>query len=333
MVPPFWREAGRKTKLEQAHVQGYELVVAPLALNGHFHLHFYPTLLSILRRSRPALCHIDEEPHNLATYLAVRAARRVGARTLFFTWQNTLRHYPIPFRSMAGYVHRHVSGAIAGSCDAARVLRTKGYTGPVQVIPQFGVDPELFRPIAGPAPERPFTVGYAGRLVREKGISTLAAAVGNLSGDWRLILCGAGPMRGTLRTLFSDVGLAAHVRFHDYVPSQDMPDYLRTMDVLVLPSLTRPNWKEQFGRVLIEAMACQVPVIGSDSGEIPNVIGESGLIFPEGDAESLSQFLALLRSDPQRRRELGLAGRKRVLANYTQTKIADATVDFYRGLA
>ena len=319
--------------LERAHVQGYELVVAPLALNGHFHLHFYPTLLSILRRSRPALCHIDEEPHNMATYLAVRAARRVGARTLFFTWQNMLRRYPIPFRSMAGYVHRNVAGAIAGSCDAAQVLRTKGYTGPVRVIPQFGVDPELFRPMAGAAPDRPFTVGYAGRLVAEKGLSTLAAAVGDLPGDWRLIVCGAGPMRNTLRARFSEPGMARRVRFYDYLPSQDMPDHLRMMDVLVLPSLTHPNWKEQFGRVLIEAMACQVPVIGSDSGEIPNVIGENALIFPEGDAESLSKLLALLRGDPQLRRELGLAGRKRVLANYTQTKIADATVDFYRGLA
>ena len=331
-MPPFWRESGRNITLERAHVQGYELVVAPLAFNGHFHLHFYPTLPSILRHSRPEVCHIDEEPYNLATYLALRAAHRVRARTLFFTWQNILRRYPIPFRSMAGYVHRHVSGAIAGSRDAVDVLRKKGYTGPIRVIPQFGVDPELFHPVAGGRPDRPFTIGYAGRLVQQKGLGTLVDALGDLSGDWRLILCGTGPMRDLLRARFSSLGLASRVHRHDHVPSEQMPHCLRMMDVLILPSLTRPNWQEQFGRVLIEAMACEVPVIGSDSGEIPNVIGQCGLIFPEGDAGSLRQLLALLRDDVQRRRELGVAGRNRVLAHYTHAKIAEATVAFYREL-
>ena len=71
------------------------------------------------------------------------------------------------------------------------------------------------------------------------------------------------------------------------MPSTEVPAVLRALDVLVLPSLTTPSWKEQFGRVLQEAMACAIPVVGSDSGEIPHVIGDAGLVTPEGDAAAL----------------------------------------------
>jgi quercetin dioxygenase-like cupin family protein len=92
-----------------------------------------------------------------------------------------------------------------------------------------------------------------------------------------------------------------------------VPSRLAQLDALVLPSLTRPNWKEQFGRVLVEAMACGVPVVGSDSGEIPRVIGQAGLSFPEGDAGALRASLAELMGSERRRAELGARGRIRVL--------------------
>jgi glycosyltransferase involved in cell wall biosynthesis len=108
-----------------------------------------------------------------------------------------------------------------------------------------------------------------------------------------------------------------------------MPDYLRQMDALVLSSRTLPGWKEQFGRVLIEAMSCTVPVVGSDSGEIPNVVGPAGLLFPEGDIGALRAHLLELMQSPQRRQELGRLGRERVLQQFTQTQVAARTVDVY----
>jgi len=330
VVPPFWREGGHKLPLERAHLVGYRLVVAPIVFNGSFHLHFYPTLATILRNSKPDLCHIDEEPYNLATYLALRAAQKVGAKALFFTWQNLLRRYPWPFRAMEQYVYRHVAAAIAGNHEALQVLRAKGYPGPAQVIPQFGVDPELFCPAGERSPNAPFTIGYAGRLVEQKGLRVLVEALAGLDGGWRLMLCGAGPLKAELQARLRDLGLAERARFHDQIPSEEMPRYLREMDVLVLPSLTRPNWKEQFGRVLVEAMSCGVPVIGSNSGEIPHVIGDAGLIFPEGDAEALRSLLARLLEDIPLRRELAAKGRARVLAHYTQAQIAEETVALYR---
>ncbi|MCA9977007.1 MAG: glycosyltransferase family 4 protein, partial [Anaerolineales bacterium] len=92
------------------------------------------------------------------------------------------------------------------------------------------------------------------------------------------------------------------------------------------------NWKEQFGRVLVEAMACETAVIGSTSGEIPHVIGDAGLIFPEEDVDSLHQHLLTLMQSEIQRRELGQKGRQRVLAHYTQAQIAAQTVAVYQDI-
>jgi glycosyltransferase involved in cell wall biosynthesis len=111
-----------------------------------------------------------------------------------------------------------------------------------------------------------------------------------------------------------------------------MPTYYHQLDALVLPSRTRPNWKEQFGRVLVEAMACGVPVIGSDSGEIPYVIGDAGLIFPEGQIEILRAHLSRLLADPDLRADLTRRGRERVLDRFTQAQVANQTYQVYRAL-
>ena len=112
-----------------------------------------------------------------------------------------------------------------------------------------------------------------------------------------------------------------------------MPEFYRSLDLLVLPSRTRPNWKEQFGRVLIEAMACGVPVLGSDSGEIPRVIGDAGVVFPEEDLEALRFQLQRLMEDPTARKSLAAAGRERVLARFTMAEVARRTVAVYNTVA
>jgi len=328
IVPPSWREPGSEQRLEREHTDGYELLKVPIALNGRFHLHFYPRLGRLLKRIQPDICHIDEEPYNLATALALRAARRTGSQSLFFTWQNLLRRYPWPFRALERRAYAQVSAAIIGNQAAEGVLRAKGYTGPTRLIPQFGVDPAFFSP-AGRETDRTFTIGYAGRLVEAKGLWTLISALAQMQGEWRLLLVGSGPLRPAIQRRLWDLGLRERVTLQKRVPSGQMPAWYRRMDALVLPSLTRPNWMEQFGRVLIEAMACGTTVVGSDSGEIPNVIGDAGLVFPEGDAGVLLGHLGALASDPDWCQELGRAGRERVLAHYTQQRIADETVALY----
>jgi glycosyltransferase involved in cell wall biosynthesis len=336
-VPASWRDERGVMRLERAHVRGYDLVVEPLAFNGSFHLHFYPQLGRRIAALRPDLVHIDEEPYNLATWHAMRLARRHGARTVFFSWQNLARQYPWPFSRFERDVLRDVDGAIAGNQEAVAVWRGKGYLGPMPVIPQFGVDPEEFQLLPRPAPPAggaaPFVVGYAGRLVPEKGLDLLLRALAQLPAEVRVHIVGAGPERARLARLAAELGVASRVDWTPLAPSAMMPGLIAGFDCLVLPSRTRPNWKEQFGRVLIEAMACGVPVVGSTSGELPNVIGEAGCLFAEGDASALAEQLRQLWQQPALRARLAALGRERVLARYTQRQVAEATLALYRSLA
>ncbi len=329
-APPSWKDERGVTVLERAHTRGYRLEVLPMAFNGRFHLHFYPTLGRWLRDIRPDIVHIDEEPYNLATYHANVLARRYGAKTLWFSWQNLLRRYPPPFAWMEKYNLRHIDYAIAGSQTAAAVWRQKGYTGPLAVIPQFGVDTEIFSPPETPRDADGLHIAYVGRLVPEKGVDVLLQALSGLPGEWRATIQGSGPEETRLRALAADYGLAERVIFRPLIPSTAMPAFYRTLDVLVLPSRTQANWTEQFGRVLVEAMACGVVAVGSDAGEIPHVVGDAGAIFSESDASALRAILERVRAAPEWRRELGARGRVRVLAQFTQQQVARETVAVYR---
>lgn len=343
ITPPSWRDSRGETRLERAYTAGYQLVTTPMALNGHFHTHFYPRLNQVLAQARPDLLHVDEEPYNLASYQALRWAVQHRRPALFFTWQNLQRTYPPPFRWIERYAYRHSSYVIAGSQEARAVLMAKGYAGPVAVIPQFGVAPELYdrgnlAPMIPASPDVGLTIGFAGGLVAEKGVDTLLHAlaacrqqiVAASGKDCRLLLAGAGPQQPALAALAAQLGLGPHVAFLGRVASTEMPAFYASIDVLVLPSRTTPHWKEQFGRVLIEAMACQTPAIGSDSGEIPHVIGDAGLVFPEGDAQALAACLLRLAAEPALRWELGQRGRARVLARFTHAQIAALTHQVYR---
>jgi glycosyltransferase involved in cell wall biosynthesis len=332
VVPPFWRDERGITSLERVYTDGYRLEVQPLCFNGSFHLHWYPRLRGVVARVSPDLVHIDEEPYNLATYQANVLARRAGAKTLWFSWQNLARAYPPPFSWIERYNLAHTDYALMGSHTAADVWRAKGYAGRYDVIPQFGVDIRDFRPGEGSLRTTPAKahIVYVGRLVSEKGCDLLLRALAHLDGEWRATFLGSGPELPALRRMAQDLGVHAHVDFHPWLPSVEMPAFYRTADVLVLPSRSHPNWTEQFGRVLIEAMASGVAVVGSDVGEIPYVIGEAGRIFPEGDVHALMETLQVLVDRPILRRELAEQGRRRVLATFTQERIAAATVAVYR---
>jgi glycosyltransferase involved in cell wall biosynthesis len=127
------------------------------------------------------------------------------------------------------------------------------------------------------------------------------------------------------------LGLEGRVHLPGVVHNADLPTLMNALDAFVLPSEMRRNWREQFGRVVVEAMSCGVPVVGSDSGEIPNVLGEAGLVFHEGEAGALASCLRSLLSDPAMRGRLSQAGRARVLELYSTERVAAQHYDVYRG--
>lgn len=331
-VPSHWRDERGVISLERVYTAGYRLETLPMALNGSFHLHFYPTLRRLLRRERPDIVHIDEEPYNFATFHANVLARRFGAKTLWFSWQNLQRRYPWPFSAMETYNLRHADYALMGSQTAATVWEQKGYRGPRAVVPQFGVDPDIFAPPSAPRRFSPVHLAYVGRLVPEKGVDLFVEALHGLEGDWYATILGSGPEQERLMAQVQTAGIGERVSFHTPIPSSAMPGFYQTVDVLVLPSRTRSNWMEQFGRVLIEAMACGAVVVGAATGEIPAVIGDAGMVFPEADVVTLRDQLARLVTDSSLRTMLAAAGRGRILAQFTQRRIAADTACVYQAM-
>lgn len=319
---------------------GLDVRRLPAAFHGHNHLHLYRGLGPILDRGAYDLVHVDEEPYSLATGQVGRLARRRGVPWVFFAWQNLSKRLPPPFGLLRRRVFRDAAGAIAGTGAAARVLRSAGFEGPVLVSPQMGVAPERFRPdpearearraALGIGPST-FLAGYVGRLVTEKGVGLAVQTLRALP-RVHLALVGGGPEAERLTALAARLGVSGRLHAVGPVSSLEVPGWLAALDVLVLPSRTTAGWAEQFGRVLVEAMACEVPVVASDSGAIPEVVGRVGRIVPEGSVEALAEALRELAEDEGGRRLLGREGRVRVLAFYTHQRVVDAQVAFYRRL-
>jgi glycosyltransferase involved in cell wall biosynthesis len=333
-VPPNWGSQS----LQIAFTHGYELKTLPIWLSGNYHLHFYPSLAKELQAFKPDVLHIDEEPYNLATFLALRAGKSMGCKTVVFSWQNLFRNYPPPFRWMESAVLKSCDAAIVGSVEAQHVLKQKYTNIKTHVIPQFGVDENVFttKSPRGAHSQQMFTVGYAGRLVYEKGVDLILKAIAPLQ-NVKALIVGEGDQLPKLKALAKEFGLGERCEFRPNVPSTHMVSFYHVIDAFVLPSRTLPNWKEQFGRVLIEAMSCGVPVIGARSGEIPSVIGElddsaGGLLFNEDDVAGLRSAIERLVSDNALHAAFATFGRQRVLEHYTMRHISEQTVKVYCGL-
>jgi len=329
IVPPHWGTQ----KLEVPNADSYTIKVIPCVLSGHNHFHFYWSSVGVIDAD---IVHLDEEPWSLVTYQFMTACVKQRKPALFFTWQNIYKTYPPPFDYFQRFALQHADAAIAGNAEARNVLETRHFAKPIAVIPQFGVDPDIFnkRDVLDLKTRLglldKFVIGYAGRLVKEKGISDLIRALASLPRDFVLVMVGDGPFKWDAERLAQQLGIAGRIRWIPAISSFSVPDYMNLFDVLVLPSRTTSRWKEQFGRVLIEAMSCETVVVGSSSGEIPEVVGDAGLIFSEGDVPELVRILSRLQASSRLRTDLRKKGRARVIEMFTHRRIAQETLKLYR---
>jgi glycosyltransferase involved in cell wall biosynthesis len=298
---------------------------------------YFPDVTAGIRATSPDIVQVDDGPWSLVCMQVLAAKRALApkSKSLFFTWWNIDYELSRLARAVEAFNFRHADWAIAGNRDAAQLLAQHGFTKGISVLPQLGVDPNVFQRLDVAALrsrlglKESFVVGFVGRLTHQKGLDTLLQAFAGLGGLPHLVLVGGGELEQRLVSLAAGLHIGARFHLLGVIPHEEVPKYLSLFDTLVLPSRTMPHWKEQFGHVLIEAMACEVPVIGSDSGEIPNVIGDAGIIFPEGDAEALGEAIRSLMRDEGLRRELGRRGRRRVIQHYTNERIAHETYAIY----
>ncbi|HEY9720807.1 MAG TPA: glycosyltransferase [Oscillatoriaceae cyanobacterium] len=334
IVPAQWRGdlSGRLAPPQRWEGLDAPLTPVPVAMPGRVPLHAYTRSLGRhFYLFQPDAIYVENESYAVSTFQSALANRLTLRRPLLFrNNQNLVKRYPPPFGWAERFVLSEAACANVVNEEAGRVLRDKGYKGRVAYLP-YGVDPDFHRPHDARELRKALGLqgtvfGYAGRLVEEKGIRAMLEAFRrfHLEEDVSLLVIGDGPLRGLVETTFATPPFAGRARWLPVVPHREMPLHLSAMHALLLPSLTRPRWKEQFGRVIIEAMACGVPVIGSDSGEIPHLIArlQGGLVVPEGSADALFAAMQRLREAPELYDTLREQGRREVEEQYAYQALA-----------
>lgn len=317
----------------------------PVYFDNPIHIMCYDWRISEILQGSWDIVHCWEEPYILAgaqiAYLAPKTAKLI-----YYSCQNILKQYQLPFNWSEDYSLTRANAIVGVGKTVVETwltkLENKNLQKPVVCIP-LGVDLELFKPnpyaknivdrICNWGESSIPTIGYLGRLTPDKGLPLLLKVLDRLTAavvPWRCLIVGKGPMENELKEwakLHPD-----RVRILTNVTHESVPDYINAMDMLVAPSQTLPNWREQQGRMLIEAMACNVPVIASDSGEIPNVVGDAGIIVGESDLDGWVKAIQTLIDSPSLRKQLIQAGKERVESQFSWSVIARQKIDLFESL-
>lgn len=327
VVPAEWKQFGRTIVADPSDCANLTLHILPIRLPHvgpmNWYLHYYPRLRSVLRDVAADVVHLWEEPWSIVALQALVLKKR--AALVIEVDQNILKRLPPPFEAIRKRVLRDTDHVLSRSPDATAVVRARGYLGPVTPI-GYGIDQTVFTPGAGQGTEHrgALRIGYVGRLVEEKGLDNSLNALARTVTPVSLAIMGEGPHESRLRQRVDELGLSGRVTFQGWGPPVSVAAFLRTIDALVLLTRTTDAVREQFGRVIVEAQACGVPVIGSRSGAIPAVVGDGGWIVPERDPANLGRLLDDLAADRTQLRAKSISARLNVESRFTNDVVADA---------
>lgn len=336
LAPTFLKGDLRPVALEPDPNCLYRLEAVPVYFSQRIHVMSYGwQVRSILKRGWD-LVHCWEEPYVLA---GAQVAWWTPPQTTltYYTFQNYSKSYPLPFHHFEQFSMAKASGWIcSGQTILDALSNRQGYNMTKRLIP-LGVDTSHFFPnLAGRqhiwkqcnwSEQEPPVIGFLGRFVADKGIELLTRVIDRLSIPWRALFIGAGPLESTLKIWAQKY--PGKVQICNDVKHDQVPQYLNAIDVLCAPSQTMPHWREQFGRMLIEAFACGVPVLGSDSGEIPYVLAGAGQVIDEKDEDAWVEALSNLLQNPARRQEMAAQGLEKAHAVYAWPVIARQYLDFF----
>jgi glycosyltransferase involved in cell wall biosynthesis len=335
------RLAGDLREVLLEPIPGEACTVQPLRVRfGSIpHVRLYERRLRTLLDGPWDVVHIWEEPY-VAACAQIASAAPARARVVPATFQNIVKRYPLLFRVFERRVMRRANGWIPfGETIAEAQLTKQEYKARPFKVMSPGVDVERFRADrdARAAVRQRLgwddgvpVVGFLGRFVPEKGLSTLMRALERVAAPWRALFVGGGPMADDLAA-FSAAN-PGRVKVLTGVVHDEVPAHLNAMDVLCAPSETTSRWREQFGRMLIEAMACGVPVIASRSGEIPYVLADAGVLVDERNPEQWTAAIGELLENPAKRRTVAASGLARAHDRFALPVVARAHLTFFEEL-
>jgi phosphatidylinositol alpha-1,6-mannosyltransferase len=293
--------------------------------------HYSQAELRHLLTSAPFdVVHSWEEAYVASGYQTARSVPN-ASRFCFTTAQNLVNRYPWPFRTFERKGFARADAWVGCGVLVHETMARKGFPTERGHIISLGVDTDAFRPMsevdrAAVRSQLGLTtpvVGLMGRLIPEKGIPLLLRALEALpaSVPWSFVCLGSGPSEAAVAEWARRHGWESRVKVK-WLKHAEVPRVLPALDVLVAPSQTMPNWREQFGRMLVEAMASGVAIIASDSGEIPHVVGQAGIIAGEKDVNAWTTALTRVLTDASHRAELASQGLARATL-FSHRAVAD----------
>lgn len=340
--PDKWSQVGRNENFASHHTNSaYKTVFAKATFNGFRHRSFFTNEIGrVFREFQPDIIHLFEEANTFFSLQAflLRRLFSKNSKLIFDNFQNILfEHVGYKFYRLYDFIEKLVFNDAA--CATVRYsgsrdfLLKRKFTKPILELP-WGTDIHLFSPQDGSQIRKKnkldcFTMAYIGRLEEDKGILLLIEALAKVKHDFKLIVIGGGRAEPKMNELISKYSLESGVQHLGYVPHRELPEYYSAVDCVVVPTITTSGCKEQFGRVIVEAMACGTPVIGSTSGAIPSVIGETGLVFEDNNVDDLTEKITNMITSPELHQHYSEVVRKRVINNYSLDKFAQNCVSIY----
>jgi len=318
---PFRTQSGEDEKLQivPVHVRGSIPDDVPARWNTR-------TISRLLRDVRPDIVQIEEAPHTQVAAVTTALARRLSLPTVVVVGDTVTPAGSIMQRRHARQTLRGASGLIAVNGVVAERFAEFAANQPLAIIRDRAVRPPLQS--VEPA-EDAFVIGFAGRLVPERGLDILFQACTGVHGAWHLHVMGSGPEQERLEQLAERLGIAARISWVGGQPASEWHQVWPTLHCLAVPSRRTDSWYDAGGHHVLEAMAHGVPVVAAQTGALPSIIGDGGLIVPEDDPSSFGEAIRELQQDPDRRRSLARAARRRMLQEFTEDVLARKTVDFW----
>jgi glycosyltransferase involved in cell wall biosynthesis len=308
--------------------------VVPVPVHGRLtepaRLHWNSkTLRRLLTDFRPDVLHIEEEPWTQPAALLLRLARRLGIRTVLSTAESLPRSLSLRQRFRRERSLRLANGVVAANRLALALATKRRPTIPQLTVPQVGVTPP---PALARVPHAGLAIGFIGRLVPERGLDLLFRACVALTGRWSLTVIGTGPSQEELEALAERLGISARVSWLGALPRAAVDEVWPRLDCVVFPARTTHRWVPTAARGTLHAMANGVTVIGSDSGALPEIVGDAGRIVPEENVPALAAALQELYADRSECERLGIAARRRIIDEFSDGAIAGKTLNFWRSV-